>query len=404
MDPLAFCERAGYPPEIREHLARITRALSLRDGESLVLLGSTPRGEFSHIRQAGRFVPLSDYEFLLVTPDLSARSRDLDGLADLERELSGGSPLFHIDVSPIAPAALRRLPPIIRHFETKARGVTLAGPDRLGELPDVRITNLDFRDVNEIPLWRLWSLLLHLPADPAEADAAPRAIFLNYLACRNGLDLTTWMLPWEGELIPSFRERLAFLDAHAARLAWPRCFDGSLLPFLHRCAAGKFENIFDRPWRANHADAARHLLTAASLVRAGTAFPVASGRHGAVSLPDWNFRRKAHEVRALLREGVARSDRGRWLLRKKYSAVSTVLASLHRAWLARHDDGGDGAEELAAARAVLDSIATHSAPGPGSDFVAAWTRERRRLAEFLMFYFPSLGAKRAFVLRTLGEA
>ena len=404
MERLDFCDRHGYPPEVREQLSRIVDALALAPGESLILLGSTPRGEFSYLRRDGRFVPLSDYEFLLVTPGAPDPSRELErsaGLAALEEEFAVGSPLFHVDCAPIAASRLGRLPRIVRHFETKARGVTLAGPDRLADLPDITLANLDYRDVNEIILWRLWSLLLHLPADPSAGDDEPRAAVLNYLACRNGLDLATWLLPWEGVLLPSFRERLAHVEERA-----PSKLGDGLVPFLRRCAAGKFDLRFDRPWRENHRDAVAFLLAAGALVLRGMEYPAASGRRGAAGFDDWNPRRKAHELRAVLRGDVLRprATWPRWFRTGKFTAVYRTLAALQRAWIAGAT-GGDPAADLAEARRLLDGIEaspfpTHAAAAP---FAVQWTRERRRLAEFLMFYLPSLGAKRAYLLRTLGE-
>ena len=411
-DPRALCREYGYPEQIGEQLARIREALRPLPDESLILLGSTSRGEFSHLLDNDRFYPLSDYEFLLVSPgppDADETARRAAELAALEQEFSSGSPLFHIDISPISPAALRRLPRIIRHYETRERGVVLSGPDRRGDLPEVSLRNLVFEDVNEILIWRLWSLLLYFPlGTPPREEPTLEDRTYNYMVCRNGLDLTTWLLPWEGRLIPSFRERLAFLEDRGADLPLAARLGNELPPYLRRCAEGKFRVRFDRPWTENYVDTIEILGHAGRLVVEGLKLPTESARSGRAGFDDWNARRKAHELRSLWRGEWKRGLFAwpGWLLRGKFTAVFLALGALHRSMTAHLTGREDPLRELLEAGSILGRIEPadgSSATSGGEGFVGQWGRERRRLAEFMMFYFPSLNAKRAHVLRTLGS-
>jgi len=128
---LQFCEKYGYPAEVHDHLKNILACLNQARVLSVLLIGSTCRGELGFIRRAdGQLCLLSDYEFFVVVDgpiNDEDMARSTEALKNLELRLGGGSPLFHIDVSWIKLSELQRLPPKFQIFEAKTCGVPLVG-------------------------------------------------------------------------------------------------------------------------------------------------------------------------------------------------------------------------------------------------------------------------------------
>jgi len=62
-----FVEKYNYPTQIREHFEEILSNIDESKIESVILTGSTSRGELSYHTTNERLVLYSDYEFLIIS-------------------------------------------------------------------------------------------------------------------------------------------------------------------------------------------------------------------------------------------------------------------------------------------------------------------------------------------------
>lgn len=134
-----------------------------------------------------------------------------------ENYLPEKSPLFHVDVAFIAQKELSRLPHCWRHFETRETGYVLHGQDLRQMIPKIDSDNLDFYELNQILLWRNWHLVMHLPKEMLRSEKIEYPLY-SYLITRNALDIATWILPYEGFMIPGFSKRSEFIAKNYNRL------------------------------------------------------------------------------------------------------------------------------------------------------------------------------------------
>lgn len=205
-----------WPDSILELLSDVAQACVHDDVLCALLTGSTARGELA-IEQTGDAVRLrSDVELYVVSAHQRVQPVIDSRMEQIVSRYADQWPGFHIDVDYVAPRKLSALGPWIRHAELKANARVLAGIDLRPCLPTVDIGNLDWKELNEVLLWRLLSLVLQLPP----SCLLPKGEFgdqARYHLARNLLDSTTWALPGVGIILPSFAQRVS---------AWPE--DGGL--------------------------------------------------------------------------------------------------------------------------------------------------------------------------------
>ncbi|MED6334617.1 MAG: glycosyltransferase family 1 protein [Planctomycetota bacterium] len=236
-DELHWVDSAWEWPE--EVLAVLRELRAVCDHASLrcaLLTGSAARGELAIEEAVDGPLLRSDVELYLVTDDPSrARTAMGPALSALERRHVGRWPRFHVDVSYVRPADLVRLEPWIRHFELECNARVLCGEDLRSELPHVTVDNLDWRELNEVCLWRALSLVLGLPTawvrGERELDLEER-----HVLARNLLDVTTWASPGGGRMLPSFAARVAAWTSEGP----PRGTQGLRMPcaeLLEDCVA-----------------------------------------------------------------------------------------------------------------------------------------------------------------------
>jgi hypothetical protein len=309
---LTFVEKYNYPIQIREHFEEILSNINESKVQSVILSGSTSRGELSYQTINERIVLYSDYEFLVISKG-SVDPLESERLAKVYRtieERHSTNYLFHIDFSYIDVRRLRSLPPHLKHYETKENGITIYGRDMLHLVPDITLKNLDFKDLNEILIWRLWAILLYLPNElvrSGSVDDEQESMYM-YVLYRNLLDLTTWILPLKGVLLPSFRKRHAWLESNFSTLQDNQVVDKRFLSLMNECMIGKFELRFNRPLVDLYTTtieyfvrAKQHLLNVNHTVDynnvgSGSTIEKRSSRF----FHDYHYRRKGYEILFLL--------------------------------------------------------------------------------------------------------
>ncbi len=209
-----FC----YPKEVVQHLKTIFEKTieTLGDGAifSIVLIGSTARGELSYRFNSDNTLDIfSDYEFIIVLKRGGRLSVSIveilkANLSELKRNFHIRSPLFDIDFGIVSITKLKITPNTLWAYEVKENGVEVYGNGALKYLKTTNIRNLDFGNLNELIIVRLWNMLLHTDSRALSEDISRYSKFvLTFYYARNILDILTIYLPNKNILAPSYSER-----------------------------------------------------------------------------------------------------------------------------------------------------------------------------------------------------
>jgi hypothetical protein len=242
---LKFCSAFSYPSSVREQLTRVLDLVleSGVDVRSVLVTGSTARGELSYTSEEKTFRLFSDYELLLVTPEKIPRNRrdrlELE-VNQLGHLLNPDSPLFHIDLGWCALPRLPLLPHVIAAFELKEMGKVVWGEDYRHLMPVITAESLDKKKVDEILYKRLWALLLYLPREFFDSCLTLETVpVTTYVLVRNALDLTTVLLPHEGVLLPTYAQRVRCLAENYANTNLRTTFGADFPRFLATCLTSR---------------------------------------------------------------------------------------------------------------------------------------------------------------------
>ncbi|MDH7486870.1 MAG: hypothetical protein QHJ81_11405 [Anaerolineae bacterium] len=305
---LSFCREYGYPRLVERYLTEVLELIDKAGVLSVILLGSTARGELSYRCDDDRLDLLSDLEMVVVTEGRPAAAEAFyHRLEAWQRERRALNPLFHVDVSFMPRRRFRRLTPLVRWFEMRSTGRVLYGADILDEVPQVTPENLNRGQTRELVLTRLWNLLLYIPAaivfnswsenvtlsaakglplsaakglplsaakglplmqpgDSSLPSVAQNDIFMlqggplgyddcgeyerlifTYVQCRNFLDVATILLPLEGVLLPGYRQRLGYVEHCFAGRSWAEYFGDCFPALLGEALIGKLDLRYSRP-------------------------------------------------------------------------------------------------------------------------------------------------------------
>lgn len=211
-----------YPIEIQHQIQELfeTVIASIDMGKiySIVMLGSTPRGELTFKLVDGHVDIQSDYEFVIIYErSLSKAELQLldEEMALLVEKWAIRSPLFHIDYGVASKAKFRMTPPTFWAFEVKRAAVVIWGGDATKLLPEVTIRNLDFGVLNELILVRLWNMLICVNEGFVQGRASEYEEFVMKISyARNALDILSIFLPNQGVLLPGYKSRIEFFIAN----------------------------------------------------------------------------------------------------------------------------------------------------------------------------------------------
>jgi hypothetical protein len=410
---LSFVAKYQYPTLVKEHFERILSHIDASKVESVILTGSTSRGELSYQMTRGALSLYSDYEFMIIAKksvDKNDEVRLSKCFEGLECNLSNNH-LFHIDFSYINTRQLRNIPFHLKHYETKENGITIYGRDLLHLMPNTTLKNLDFKDLNEILIWRLWAILLYLPNEfvrCGRVNSAKENMY-KYVLCRNLLDLTTWILPLKGVLLPSFRQRHTYLKSNFSKLQDGQVINSKFLDLLNEGMIGKFELRFSRSLVDFYVTvieyfmrAKQHLLDIYHITDDNnTANSFSLEKNSRNLFHDYHYKRKAYETLFFLKNyrdvGIRRGIR--WILTGKYGLMLEFLCNIHLALVLQvSDNRRHGSAHLDAARCILQRLSVlNTLKIDSKEFSELLFILRRGFANFLMDYFRSLKMKKDYI-------
>ena len=205
LDPMIVHQDALEPA-----LSALDQYLVVPGPQGLLRIGSSSRGELVGRREGSVIEGLGDVEYI----HLAIKSSEIDSMQARARDARQEfAEVFQdVAVSSIKGYQLRRLRHRFWLWEAIRCGRIVAGHDFRPLLPRVTIETLDFRELNEILLWRMLKLVDGYKSDvvadhltrPCDGQCFP----LRFHVARQILDLTTWWLPRQGMLLPGFKPRV----------------------------------------------------------------------------------------------------------------------------------------------------------------------------------------------------
>ncbi len=366
-DPLdAASTEAGDRDELEDLLDRLAQGLAARPGiESVILLGSTARGELACRRIEGRLQLFGDIELMAVGERRirAAERRRAKAVVDrIAASFAQRSPLFHVDVAFRSRDRLRALPPIIFRHELQAAGRVLRGPNVLADLAPLSADMLDIANTREILFKRLWALAEATPAawlrdrPMDEIEARSWGVCLH----RNPLDVPTVLLPACGILEAGYARRNALWRAQP-QLPFRTWLDRRLgrdsAEYLDACLARRTDCTPAEDSAAAHRDAVIFLAAALEWsLRRLEAEPARSP--GALEAEALDWTGALADALPAAGEQLFRSRpiaRGEWwaMGRETVRIANTLGPGAALAWLRRSRKGHLAAALLQLQRALL---------------------------------------------------
>jgi len=194
----------AYPKEIStvvEQFVDIVNDIFSKQKIGILLVGSAARGELCWGYISNKLEMYSDIEFLIAIDyknsqllgDLKQRISELDA-----RSAYGEA--FHIDYTVIPWSKVKKVEKKFFVFESKQCGIELGKQSVRDSLPIVNRSNLNWKELNEVVLHRMNSILYAIPVSLFESKMTAiesRTFALNL--AKNSLDLTTWLHPYESD-------------------------------------------------------------------------------------------------------------------------------------------------------------------------------------------------------------
>lgn len=205
----------NYPDTIKNHFYElfksILNSLNLNNVISILFIGSGSRNELSFNVNADSIDIFSDYEFIIVVEKMLSQN-EFDTLnklfRSLEKKWNIKSPLFYIDYGVSTLSKFKLTPPTLWAFEAKNLGVVVYGRDVRQDLVDVTVKNLDYGNLNELIIVRLWNMLVHMNEGFIKKENNEYEDFIiKFYYSRNILDIITILLPNYNVLKGGYKNR-----------------------------------------------------------------------------------------------------------------------------------------------------------------------------------------------------
>lgn len=344
---------------VADLLVSLSRELLLLPGVcSAIVAGSVGRGEGSVLMTDDGAVLFGDVEILLVVERRIPSPDVQQALYRAASSTDGFAEPPSLEVNQVPRWRLSRLPRKLFVYEAREAGRCIGGLDLRSTLPVVSAASIDRWDLNEIYLHRLEALL-------KAYDPVRDTRWRWYGIVRNTLDVATWLLPYEGVLLPTYAMRARYLSEHPG-LRFLEAMQPGFVERMARYTAYKL-NPSCIPWSAGPplAECLADLDAAAAYVR--------SGMRGEFIRRYARRRRilpvSAAAFRAVFSSGgVAPSRAAGWVVRDTLPD-RTVLARTILGWIAGESRSTPD-EEVAVG--ILDRISLVPLPPPRS--IENWRR------------------------------
>ncbi|MCF6252183.1 MAG: hypothetical protein L3J75_13075 [Methylococcaceae bacterium] len=203
----------AYPEEIIDvvnEFVGVVNDVFNKQKSGVLLVGSAARGELCWEYSHNKLQMYSDIEFLVAVDYKNNRLLNdvKQQVADIESKCPYGE-AFHIDYTVIPWPKLQKVDKKFFVFESKQCGIDLGNQSVSDCLPEINRSNLNWKELNEVLLHRMNSMLHAIPLslfNSTMSEIESRTFVLNI--AKNTLDLTTWLHPYEADrLIAGFNAR-----------------------------------------------------------------------------------------------------------------------------------------------------------------------------------------------------
>jgi len=224
-----------YPEIIKNHLNELFESildnLDLDNIVSILFIGSGSRNELSYKIQEKDIDIFSDYEFVIIVNKMLSQ-KEFDKLNKIFRSLEEKwdikSPLFYIDYGVSTLSKFKLTPPTLWTYEARNLGVIVYGRDVRQDLVDVTLSNLDYGNLNELIIVRLWNMLVHMNNEFIKKDNNEYEDFvIKFYYSRNILDILTILLPNHNILKGGYKNRTKYFVEEFKDENW-NCYKNNL--------------------------------------------------------------------------------------------------------------------------------------------------------------------------------
>lgn len=204
-----------YPEIIKNHLSELFESildnLYLDNIVSILFIGSGSRNELSYNIQEKDIDIFSDYEFVIIVNKMLSQ-KEFDKLNKIFRSLEEKwdikSPLFYVDYGVSTLSKFKLTPPTLWAYEARNLGIIVYGRDVRKDLVNVNLENLDYGNLNELIIVRLWNMLVHMNDGFVKKDNNEYEDFIiKFYYSRNILDILTILLPNHSILLGGYKNR-----------------------------------------------------------------------------------------------------------------------------------------------------------------------------------------------------
>jgi len=410
---LGFCEYYNYPSKVKSHFEKILDPISSDEISSVLLIGGTSRGELSYQRINRKLLIYSDYEFLLIANG-KVRKEDKIKLRHyydkLQKEIANKSPLFHIDFDYISQHKLANLKRTFWTYEVKKTGIAIWGKDLKDKIPEVTLQNINLKELNEALIWRLWTIFLYTPPKilTQRKVTSEKEVIFKYVLSKNTLDITTWLLPWEGYLVPSFSKRITFINENYQKLSCANFFGDNFKDFLNLCLNGKlklqFENLtteqFYNQSIVYFINALQYLIYRTLSLKVNyEEIPDIIIEKSNKFFRDYDFRRKVYDSILMLKYlPKLKNNLFSWYFIKKHGLILVILLKLHIATL-QFVEGKEYKANINIDKAMqlLKNISFLPLYNSNSQFLNKYIVIRKNLVQYMCNYFLWIGNQKELI-------
>lgn len=234
----------GYPSELCDVISRFSEYVYhffSNEDTGILLVGSAARGELSWAKQSDALRLFSDLEFFIAVSKKNKYKEEVffQKILELESEYDFGE-LFHIDYTIIPWDKLERVDRKFIVYESKQCGIELGEKSVSECLPDVNLQNINWKELNEILLHRMNSILHAMPSQFLESNMSEgEELTFALNIAKNALDITTWLHPYEEKhLVAGFGARTTDWGSEKfCELKLAKYFSKGDIEYLEKCLA-----------------------------------------------------------------------------------------------------------------------------------------------------------------------
>ncbi len=246
---LIFCDEYKYPDIVKKQLLQILNLILPFNPLSVILLGSSVKGELAYRMVKEDIRIYSDYDIVVFLN----KGKMKDGI-EIEKLLSR----FNLSLTQVrlAPKVdfnfflkneLKRFPLLQYTYNLKYESVVIFGDDIRRFLPSVTLEKIDLELEKEYIICALWEMLAYMPQDLFLGRYSVESAYedYKYLISSRFLNVVSKLLFIEGFKINSIRDAVDFIKKEHKKLKFIDYMSNEFIDFLTVLTDVKYHLKFD---------------------------------------------------------------------------------------------------------------------------------------------------------------